>query len=317
MRNKILEPAMLAGLFVASFLCWLFLYRAVTVPGSSVWGAPITVFFVLLVVFYLCTVLVKRTAYLAAVLAASLLQSIFFAATPLHFAFLALSAGLAYYAVRNVRESLGLSIKLSFFNSFMNGRSYIVLALIMAITSQYYALVARGGREINLPTFEVSKDIAFFLGKLYGHVNPKYSFFSSSREMTVDKFILQNQNAVLPGQEPGKRDAAVSLVLEQGRKQLSGLAGKQLSGGEPVADVFVDFATRKINDYFAVGIAQSSKSSPIPLFLTCVLFLTLLPVATIVGYAGTLFSVLLCGAMLKKGFIVKTIRQVQAESLLH
>ena len=134
--------------------------------------------------------------------------------------------------------------------------------------------------------------------------------------MTVDKFILQNQNAVLPGQEPGRTAAAVSSVLEQGRKHLSGLSGKQLSGSEPVADVFVDLVTRKINDYFAVGLAQSGKSSPIPLFLTCVLFLTLLPIATIVGYAGTVFSALLCGAMLRKGVIKKNIKQVQAESLL-
>lgn len=317
MRNKLLEPLMLAGLFLSAFLCWFFLYRAVTVPDASVWGAPIASFFILLVVFYMCTVLVRRTAYLGLVLAASLLLSLVFAATPLHFAFLMLSAGIAYYAMRNIRESLGLSIRLSFFNSFMNGRSYLVLALIVAITSQYYALVSRGGREVNLPTFEVSKDVSYFLGKLYGHVNPKYSFFSSAREMTVDKFILQNQTVVLPGQDPVRSAAEAGAVLEKGRKQLSELSGKQLAGSEQVAEVFVDFATRKINDYFAVGIARSSKSSPIPLFLTCVLFLTLLPVATIVGYAGTLFSVLLCGAMLKKGVIVKKIKRVQAESLLH
>lgn len=312
MRNKFLERLMLAGLFLAGFLCWLILYRAVTVPGSSVWGAPITIFFILLVVFYLSTVFVRRTAYLGAVLAVSVLQSIFFAATPLHFALLLLSAGGAYYAMRNVRASLEHSIKLSFFDSFMNGRSYLVLALIIAITSQYYALVSRAGKEVNLPTFEISRDVAFSLGKLYGRLNPKYSFFSSAREMTVDNYILQSQSSVLYGQNA----AAVSAVLERGRTQLSGLAGRQLSGSEPVADVFVDFATRKLNDYFAVGLSQSGKSSPVPLFLTCVLFLTLLPVATVVGYAGTLFSVLLCGVLLKKGFIKMTIKRVQAEALL-
>lgn len=312
MQNKFLERLMLAGLFLAAFLCWFILFRAVTVPGSSVWGAPITIFFILLVVFYLSTVFVRRTAYLGAVLAASVLQSIFFAATPLHFALLLLSAGGAYYAMRNVRASLEHSIKLSFFDSFMNGRSYLVLALIIAITSQYYALVSRAGKEVNLPTFEISRDVAFSLGKLYGRLNPEYSFFSSAREMTVDNYILQSQSSVLYGQNA----AAVSAVLERGRVQLSGLAGRQLSGSEPVADVFVDFATRKLNDYFAVGLSQSGKSSPIPLFLTCVLFLTLLPVATVVGYAGTLFSVLLCGVLLKKGFIKMTIKRVQAEALL-
>lgn len=312
MRNKFLERLMLAGLFLAAFLCWFILYRAVTVPGSSVWGAPITIFFILLVVFYLSTVFVRRTAYLGAVLAVSVLQSIFFAATPLHFSLLLLSAGGAYYAMRNVRASLEHSIKLSFFDSFMNGRSYLVLALIIAITSQYYALVSRAGKEVNLPTFEISRDVAFSLGKLYGRLNPKYSFFSSAREMTVDNYILQSQSSVLYGQNA----AAVSAVLERGRIQLSGLAGRQLSGSEPVADVFVDFATRKLNDYFALGLSQSGKSSPIPLFLTCVLFLTLLPVATVVGYAGTLFSVLLCGVLLKKGFIKMTIKRVQAEALL-
>lgn len=307
---------MLAGLLLSAFLSWYVLYRAVTVPGSSVWGAPISIFLILLVVFFMCTVLVRRAAYQAAVMAASLLLSLVFAATPLHFSFLTLSAVIAYFAMRNIRESLEFSLKLRFFNSFMSGRSYLVFALIVAITSQYYALVSRAKGEVNLPTFEVSRDVALSLGKIYGYINPKYSFFSSARELTVDKFILQNQNAVPSGEVPEQPAAAVSPVLEQGRKQLSALSGRQLNGSEQVAEVFVDLVTRKINNYFTVEAAQSGKSSPIPLFLTCVLFLTLLPVATIVGYAGTLFSALLCGAMLRRGLIKKKTRRVQAESLL-
>ena len=306
---------MLAGLLLSAFLAWYFLYRAVMVPDSSIWAPPITSFFILLVLFFMCTVLVRSSVYLGTVLAVSLLLGLVFAATPLHLVLLMLSAGIAYWAMRSIRESLEFSLRLRFFNSFMSGRSYFVFALILAITSQYYALVNRAGKELNLPTFEVSKSAALSLGKLYGHVNPKYSFFSSAREMTVDKFILQNQNAVLPGQDPALAAAALSPVLEQGRKQLSELSGKPLNGSEQVAGVFVDLVTRKINDYFAVGLAQSGKSSAIPLFLTCVLFLTLLPIATIVGYAGAICSALLCGALLKKGFIKKKTRQVQAESL--
>ncbi len=315
MRKKILEPALLAGLPLSAFLAWYVLYRAVMVPESSIWGAPITIFFILLVFFFMSTVLVRSAAYLGAALAGSLLLGLVFAATPLHLVFLLLSTGLAYWAMRNIRESLEFSIKLRFFNSFMSGRSYFVFALILAITSQYYALVSRAGKELNLPTFEISRDVTLSLGKLYGHINPKYSFFSSARELTVDKFILQNQNAVRPGQEPAPA-AAIAPVLEQGRKQLSELSGRQLDGGEQVADVFVDLVTRKINDYFTVGIAKSGRSSAIPLFLTCVLFLSLLPIATIVGYAGIIFSALLCGALLKKGVIKKKIRRVEAEALL-
>ncbi len=308
MRKNILEPVLLAGLMVAAFLCWYVLYRAVTVPGASVWNAPIAVFFILLVCFFLCTVFVRRAAYLVMVLAASLLLSLFFAATLLHLFFLVLSIGIVYFAMRNVREGLEFSLRLRFFTSFMSGRSYLVFALIVAITSQYYALVGRAGGEVNLPIFEVSNSLALSLGKVYGHINPKYSFLSSAREMTVDDFILQNQNVVLPG-------LGIVPVLEQGRKHLAALSGRQLTGSEQVADVFVDLVTRKINDYFMVGLAQSGKSSPLPLFLTGVLFLTLLPVATIVGYAGTIFSALLCGALLKKGFIKTKIKQVRAESL--
>jgi len=309
MRKNILEPVILAGLLLSAFLSWYVLFRAVMVPGSSTWGAPIAIFFILLVFFFLCAVLVRRPAYLGAVLAASLLLSLVFAATPLHFVLLLLSAGIAFWAVRSIRESLNFSIRIRFFNSLLSGRGYVVLALIIAITSQYYALVNRARGEVNLPTFEISRTAALYLGKLYGHINPDYSFFSSAREMTVDKFIMQNQ-------APGREAAAIKPVLERGRKQLSVLSGRQLGGGEQMADVFVDLVTRKINDYFAVGMAQSGKASAIPLFLTCVLFLTLLPVATIVSYAGTLFSAVLCGVLLKKGFIKKESKQVQAESLL-
>lgn len=318
MRKKILEPVMLAGLLLSAFLSWYVLYRAVMVPNSSIWGAPITSFFILLVFLFMCTVLVRSPAYLGAVLAASFLPGLVFAATPLHAALLLVSIVIAYGAMRNIRESLRFSVRLRFINSFMSGRSYFVFALILAITSQYYALVNRAEGEVNLPTFEVSRDVALSLGKLYGQVNPKYSFFTSAREMTVDNFILLNQKAALPGQDPAGAGAgaAINSVLEQGRKHFSGLSGRQLSGSEPVADVFVDLVTRKINNYFAVGMAQSGKSSAIPLFLTCVLFLSLLPIATIVGYAGVLSSALLCGALLKKGLIKKKVSRVQAESLL-
>lgn len=310
MKNKILEPAMLAGVALSAFLAWYVLYRAVTVPGSSVWGVPIAVFFTLLVVLFMSAVLVRRDAYLRAALAAALLLSLVFASSALHLALLLPAIGLVYYGARSIRDSLYFSTRLRFFTSLMNGRSYFVYALIIVITSQYYALVSRSGGEVNLPTFEISRDVTLALGKLYGRINPKYSFFSSAREMSVDKFILQNQAPALPGEA-----AAPGQALERGRKQLSGLAGRPLSGGEPVAEVFVDFATRKINDYFSVGLAQSGKSSPIPLFLTCVLFLTLLPLAAVIGYAGMVFSVLLCGVLLKKGVIKKRLTHVQAESL--
>ena len=144
---------MLAGLLLSAFLSWYVLYRAVTVPGSSVWGAPIAIFFLLLVFFFLCTVLVRRAASLGMVLAASLLLSLVFAATPLHFAFLMLAIAIAYYAMSNIRESLEFSLRIRFLNSLMSGRSAIVFALIMVITSQYYALVSREAGEVNLPTF--------------------------------------------------------------------------------------------------------------------------------------------------------------------
>ncbi len=316
MKSKALWPAMLAGLILSAFSCWYILYRAVTVPEASIWSAPITVFFIFLVVFFLCTVLVKRTAYLGAATGAAFLLSLFFAPTALHFSCLMLAVFLALGAVRNVRENLGPSLKLRFFNSFMSGRSYIIFALIVAVTSQYYALVSRAGREINLPKFELSRDFTLSLGKIYGHINPKYSFFSTAREMTVDEFILQNQGGGLSGQDPVQAAAARESLLEQGRIHLSGLSGKRLSGGEQAADVFPDLATRKINAYFAIGMAQSGKSSPFPLFLTTVLFLTLLPIAAIVGYAGTLFSALLCGALLRAGLIKKKTTQVQAEALI-
>lgn len=316
MKNKALWPAMLAGSLVTAFSCWYILYRAVTVPEASVWRAPITVFFIFLAVFFLCNALVKRTAYLGTAISAAFLLSLFFAPTALHFACLMLSIFLALGAVRNVRENLGPSLKLRFFNSFMSGRSYIVFALILAVTSQYYALVSRAGREINLPKFELSRDFTLSLGKIYGHINPKYSFFSNAREMTVDEFILQNQSGGLAGQGPGQAASAREALLEQGRIHLSGAAGKRLSGKEQAADVFLDLATRRINDYFAVGMAKSSRSSSFPLFLTVVLFLTLLPIAAIVGYAGTIFSALICGALLRAGLIQKKITQVQAESLI-
>jgi len=288
----------------------------VTVPEASIWSAPIAVFFIFLVIFFLCTALVKGTAYLGAAIGAAFLLSLFFAPTALHFASLTLSIVLALCAIRHIRESLGPSLKLRFFNSFMNGRSYIVFALIVAVTSQYYALVSRDGREINLPKFELSRGFTLSLGKIYGRINPKYSFFSNAREMTIDEFILQNKIGGITGQEPGQAAEARKSLLERGRIHFSELAGKRLSGGEQAADVFLDLATSKINDYFAIGMAKSGKSSPFPLFLTVVLFLTLLPIAAIVGYAGTLFSALLCGALLKAGLIKKKTTQVQAESLI-
>lgn len=309
-RNKILEPAMLAGVALSAFLAWTALYRAATVEGASVWGVPITVFLLFLVALFMSAVLVKRTASLKTVLAVSLLLSLVFAATPLHFAFLLPAIGLAWRGANDIRDGLYFSSKLRFFSSLMNGRSFFVYALIIVITSQYYALVSRSGGEVNLPTFKVSRNVAFKIGELYGRINPKYSFFSSARGMTVDKFILQNRGAGLPGE-----GAETGKLLERERKQLSALTGRPLDGSEPVAELFVDLVTGKINEYFSAGLAQSGESSSLPLFLSCVLFLTLLPLAAIIGYAGIFLSLLICGFLMKKGVIRKKLTHIQAESL--
>ncbi|HOI43388.1 MAG TPA: hypothetical protein PK523_10625 [Elusimicrobiales bacterium] len=314
-RKDLIEPALLAGLVLSAFLAWFVLYRAVIVPGSSVWAVPITAFSVLLVVIFMSAVLAGRPARLAVTLAASLLSSLFFAPTLLHFSLLLPALALAIYGVRNIRHGLRCSIKLSFFDSLMHGRSYLVYALVIVITSQYYALVGRTAGDVNLPIFKIDREVTLSLGKLYGHVNPKYSFFSSAREMTVDKFILHNQRAALDAGAAGRPDGTAGAILAEGRRQLSELAGRELSGGEQVSDVFADFVTAKINDYFSAGLGGSGGASPIPLLLTCVLFLTLLPLSAIFGYAGTVFSSVLCGFLLKKGFIRSKSLRVQAESL--
>lgn len=315
MRKELVEPAVLAGLGLSSFLAWFVLYRAAAVPGASVWAVPITAFSVLLVVMFMNAVLVRRAGSLVVTLAASLLSSLFFAPTLLHFFLLLPALALAIYGLRSIRRGLRYSIELSFFDSLMNGRSYLVYALVIVITSQYYALVGRIAGDVNLPIFEVDRQVALSLGKLYGHINPKYSFFSSAREMTVDKFILRNQRADPAAGAGGRPGAEEEALLEQGRRQLSELAGRKLDGSEQVADVFVDLATGKINDYFSAGLGGAGGSSPIPLLLTCVLFLTLLPLSAIFGYAGTMIAFVLCGLLLKKGFIRKKFTRVQAESL--
>ena len=290
--------------------------RAATVPGASIWAAPITAFCIYFISCFLCAVLINSYAFLAAAVVVSFLMSLFFAHTLIHSAILLLSVALAVYAMYDIKQDLVSSVKVRFFNSLMGGRSYFTFAVIIAVSSQYYAMVSRTGGEVNIPRFEISQDTALSLGKLYGRINPKYSFFSSAGKMTVDQFILQNQNAYYLRLGAGQSGATGEVVLKHGRKQLSELAGRPLTGSEQVADIFLEFSTRKFNDYFAIGMAQSQKSSPFPLLATSILFLTLLPITAIASHIGIICSALLCKLLLKKGLIRTKTTQLQVETLV-
>ncbi|MDO8240980.1 MAG: hypothetical protein Q7T51_03315 [Candidatus Moranbacteria bacterium] len=320
MKIKILKYTLIALSLIVALLAWQSVDRAINVVGSSVWGMPILFFSSLFVLLYLSIVLIRRMIILQSMLLAIFATSLPFAFSLGHSIVMILAFLFSLWSVAKIKRDLHLNVKVSLWKSIRTGSALMLLAFSLMITSQYYTEIKNMSSARIMPQFNVGEMTGGLTSKLLSAMNPDFKNLDQEG-LTIDQFILQiqkNQDAdstndinsqidqmiedsnpnltlaqkkalredalkKMNGASAGIKNGQDQLIIQEGRKKFSEIAGVQLTGNEKVSDVLSDIVNRRINQYLGSGLAGSQQSSPLPFIMAIGLFLTIVPLGSLLS----------------------------------
>jgi len=351
MNRKKLEIILGSMTMLTALFAWFSVKNAIMVPDSSTWAVPMIFFSVYAILLCLDALLFKEVLLLELILIGSLMLSLIFAFSWLQLVVVVIGSYFMFLSSRDIREDMELNIKISLRKSLQVGKAYLIIALSLVITMQYFVVMKSFDGEKKVPHFDVSyitKKIAIpFASK----INPQFAALKDE-SLTVDQFILQAQNSFFTSQGMSIEDEQIldeniptnipatqreeikkqakdnysgaqsnllkknqELILVSGRKKLSEQVGITLNGNEKISDVFTNIISGKIDDYFNPKISGDKNSSIFLIILAFVLFLTIYPLGSILSVLWFLIVSLIMHIFLRlKVLQIKTIT-VSKESL--
>jgi hypothetical protein len=102
-----------------------------------------------------------------------------------------------------------------------------------------------------------------------------------------------------------------SLILREGRKQLSQMTGQEIVGNEKMYDIFSGLMNKKVNNYLAPSIESPGREKILPIILAFFLFFTLWPIGSLLGFFCIRFFALLMYILRKTSILV--VKKVMVE----
>lgn len=343
MKREKMKYVLITVTLLVAFFSWFSVYRAITVAESSTWLVPMLGFSFFAVSLFLSAVLIREAMVLEFLIVASFAFSIFFAFNLWHIVIVGLCILLAISAVMRIRKDLDLNVKVSLWKSFNMGKTKWIFALAFVISSQYFFIVKNIEGQKNIPELDLSAFSQKLVVPILGIMNPNFKEIQKD-DLTVDQFILKSQenaksdllgdefiDSQIPQDLPSdqrdilKKEALKNIsdmqrqvseknnefVLREGRRQLSEMVGRQIDGSEKIVDVFSGLINKKMNDYFNSQMAEGDQSSVFPLILAIVLFLTIVPVGSLLGNLWFGIAIFIFNTLVRSGIV--EIRKVQVE----
>ncbi|EKE11888.1 MAG: hypothetical protein ACD_15C00004G0004 [uncultured bacterium] len=322
MEKKIVINLFAFLLLIISFFSWRVIDQAINVPEASVWAVPMIFISLFFVFSYASIILIKKIAYLQVLFLLAYILSFVFVRSIWHMIGIGLAFLFTSWAVLKIKKDLRMNVEINIWKSMRAGSGILVLAVSIMITSQYYLAVKNLGSENLIPQFYISSITGNLTTRFLSATNPEIEDIDKEF-LTVDQFILQTQKSGLKSREISmetsfqidqmiektnpsataaqkkimKEDALQkvrsasleigkeqeSLLLAEGRKKFSEMAGKNLQGNEKMSDVLADIVNRKIDQYFGAGAKNGAKASVLPYVMAIGLFLTVIPLGSILN----------------------------------
>lgn len=280
-KYQILKYSLIVLLLAFSFFLWHSVDRAILVEGASVWTAPIAWSSLFFITLTLSVFLIKERAVYLLAMAFSFLMGLAYSFSLLHLLILILAIIFILVAEGKMRDDFRERLKINLGKNIRAGSTFIVLALSLAISAQYYFVTKDLATEKYLPRFEVGKSTSGLMLKIVANFLPQAKDLGDP-EMTVDQFLLSlyakqksdaKDNSLLEAQlknlgpaerilaESVMRDAEENMALSEGRKQLAQLTLRNVSGGEKISDVFSEIVNKKISGYFVPNFGAHGNSA--------------------------------------------------------
>ena len=318
----------IAGLAVISgIVSWMTVDWAINIPNSSHWALPTICFTIFFITIALSVILIKKRYIILLILAASFFASLFFSFSLWHVLMLLLCFLLAGVAAERIAADLRLNIKFNISRSVRTGRSLMILALSIAIASQYYAEIRNNNQIEIIPEFEMGDAINRILPMMFPDLKNNLEddltvddFIKEVSEQNIGNFIGDSSTIDLPGGSVAlSNDQMEQIVqnsqdriIEEERKNLSKMAGMTLTGDEKISDVFSEMINQKINTFFAPSLQPGSQPI-LPWLASFILFLTVASLGSLLGSLVGYFIALLFWIMRKIGLVSVSRVQVEME----
>lgn len=291
MKIKILKYVLIFLTLLMAFFSWQSIDRAINVPEASNWGVPILFFSLLFVLVYLEVILIRRVVILQLVFLAIFFLSFVFA-----FSLASLTAAILAYlfslwSLMKIKRDLHLNVKVSLWKSIGAGNILMIFAFAIMITGQYYTETKSMSSASLIPKFNFSEMSGGLTSKILVLANPDFEKIDQEG-LTVDQFILETQKSEEPLEAPQGLSGAVAekfaieeerILLQEGRKKFSEIAGTSLTGQEKISDVFSGIINQRIDQYLGARMNDPGKNSPLPFILSIALFLTVLPLGSLLS----------------------------------
>lgn len=276
-KYQILKYNLIFFLLIFSFGLWRAVDRAIFVKEASVWTAPIiwsTLFFTAL---SLAVFLIKEKIFLYVPVFISLFLSLLFSFSAFHALILALSCLLLAVALNRASDDFKSRLRIDLGKNIRAGSGLIIFALSLAIASQYYFETRDLAMEKFLPRFEIGKETNGLMLKIVSNFLPQAKDLGDEN-MTVDQFVLgmlekQKMTSLLPD-DPALKELERSLAADEGRKQISQIALREVKGDEKISDVFSEIINKKINSSFMPSLGRGENHSLFSAIIAIAILLT-------------------------------------------
>ena len=299
MKKDVLKFTLFLFVLLAAYFSWFSVSQAITVVGSSVWLVPMICFSLFYILLALEFVLVEELQWTKLSFFLGLFSSLIFVLSWAHLLILIIAGFLMFVSLCQIRKDLDNNIEIALIKSLRMGRTFFILALALAISSQYYFQAEEAGLT-KIPTFDAGEFLSnnWVRKTVYGLVPDMQKL--ENKNQTVDEYIVENYKAnatassdidsqiltyvegsqkISPAALQKLEDLKQQKILEAGREQLGKMAGRSLNGSEKVGDIFIVIINNRINGFFNANVSSNNGLS-VPGVMSVVFFLTILSLSS-------------------------------------
>lgn len=331
---------------------WRAFFFAVTTSGvSDIWQV-ISWFFLLAAFFFLGTVLWTNLFLRIVGGVLVFLPGLLFISSWEYIMAGIFSIILIFWSSTTIAREIGERVRFRFFKSARVGQFLFVLGLSLSISGGYYVFLKNVSWEELVSRFRIGEEISTVIFKVAGTINPGFAKLSEGTA-TVDEFLLsfgqsKSEMESLPQKDSGKRiteqdilsafpqlgqysqgkntvflsdldqeQIAQELFLESGREQVATLVGRPVAGSEKMSDILSLAVQNKLIAFLRGGeVTRQAPSPAVPFFLSLLLFLTLISLASIFAPLCIFGAELIFLLLLRSGWLEISTFSVEQEKLV-
>ena len=320
-------------------MAWRFFVLVSATPDlrNSLWA--LLWFSLLGVIYYVGTVVWSERILQVAGATVPFFPSLISVHTPVNIGVFLFCTLIVFAGTYVIQRELGERLIFRFYQSVRVGSFAFVFSLALALAVSYGVSIHSASWEEMVPRFQIGTGTTNVLFKMVAYFYPDFKALAEEGT-TVDEFLSSVEQR--SAQTPLKNDSnqlsqtfpklpaglaeylqkniessavgetlAHSLYLQAGREQIAHLIGKPVKGDEKIADVFSLAIQYKIIATLQ-GQESANHLSPavVPVMLAALLFLTLLPLGSLLAYLWiflglVLFQILLSTHALHLGVVTK------------